>query len=322
MIVLRWILMTLQFAQASVVVLPAQKALESDYEAFMAAHQEFKTPEQVLRGHSPSSADSPLLKEFADAQTAFISPEPKLAIPIFERLLNKVPDSWSASERSILFQSAMRLAQLETGANRIKWLMKALSQGPDQIPDAQLFPPPLVQEWEELRNKSPKISVQKLIPFGWKGIQIQGAYYDLSSDVQIPITSEPVHLKWISNLYQPFTAIQPLFAPKDGQLPREAWVTGECRRPEFSESAKTFSEKKAFFNLDCVDSADSKPKELKLGVTEPKNPSITMFAEPKTRPIYKSPWFWAGVGAAVLVAIAVTQRKSESEKEPSTTYGY
>lgn len=325
MIAFRLILITLQLAHSAVVVIPAEHASEDDYNAFMEAHQEYRTPEQEIRkrpvnGHEESSQ---LLKLFADAQAAFIGADPKTSMPIFESIVGQSAlESWSASERSILFQSSLRLAQQESGSKRAHWLLRSLTVAPDQKPNAELFPPPLVQEWEAVKERTPRIEARQLIPNGWQGIQVQGIYYDRDSVAQLPITGEEVHLRWISNRFQSYSQVVALTKDKPPTLPQKPWLRGECHSPEYSKSAEVFAERKSFFDLSCRTDVEPKADRLKFNPISTKENTLTMFEEPVRKPFYKSGWFWTGVGAAIVVAIVISQKKQESEREPSTTYGY
>ncbi len=310
------------FVHASEVVVQSPSSLDVEYRAYLAAHAACVTPTEALVRMRPSTAvREKLVHDFADAQKAFLGTDSGLARTKLESLINQIPNQdWSSGDRQVFFKSAMRRAQLAVNDPEMEmWLRHALTIGYEFNPDHTLFPPPLIQRWQQVKQKIQTRKVQVAgLNVDWSQIMINGVSCTADVCPAFPDTDIPVRITWLSDKWQPYTAIIKL-----SQLPQEiparrAWVAGECRSPQFDRAANIFRDKQPFFGLDCE---KSQATSANLNLT-PVSGRLNMFEPPKKeRPLYKSPWLWAGVGAVIAIVVAQSQ-KSQEKKDPSTSYGY
>ena len=251
MIFLKCLLLITQMAFSATVVIPSATASKADYEAYLAAHPEWQTPAEELSNRLvPAEKRNQLIETYARAQAEFIGADPAKAVPLLEDILRDInSEDWGPAERRILFQSALRRAQLADEGAKPKWLKLAITVGSDGEVDPNLFPPPLLESLAQLKKDLPKIPVRHLIPEGWDRVKVQGLSYSTKSDQLIPDTGEPVRISWISNLYQPESAVLPLQKASKAHLQAQAWVDGSCDSPRFRPTARQFSSKSAFFSL-------------------------------------------------------------------------
>ena len=309
-------------SHASEVVLQSAASADVEYRAYLAAHAECVTPTEALNRMRPSSsAREKLVNDFADSQKAFLGTDSNLARTKLEFLISQIPnEDWSAAERQVFFKSAMRRAQLAINDPDMDiWLKHALTIGYELHPDHTLFPPPLIQRWQQLKQK---IQMRKIQVPGlggeWSQIMINGVPCTANSCPAFPDTDLPLRITWLSDKWQPYTALIKLRDVPQEIPARRAWVAGECRSPQLDRAANIFRDKQPFFGLDCEKSHVT-GANLNLMAAPG---GLNMFAPiKKERPLYKSPWLWAGVGAVIAIVVAQSQ-KSQEKKDPSTSYGY
>lgn len=313
----------LNLAWPSEVLLQSPGSSDIEYQAFLAAHGEVRTPIDALRSARPSAmAREALTDEFGAAQKIFLSGASLEARRALEQLWAKLPnEDWTAADRAVFFQVALRRAQLATTADIDSWLKRALMVGFDLNADPSLFPPPLLSRYKKLKAAVPRVSVT---PPGlgrdWPLVLINGRLCTQEACARVPDVAEPLRVTWLSNQWQPFSATITVHQLPHQTAPRRPWVQGECREPKISATAQQFKTTRVFHSLECSES--EAPTKINLQPVASSEP-ITMFDPPKkSRPLYKSPWLWVGVGVAVAILVASQQKRSDPAEEPSTTYGY
>ena len=316
----------LSLSPATEVVVQSPDSSDVEYRAYLAAHADCVSPTQaLLRARPRAAAREKLVNDFAATQKAFLGLEVNVARAELESLLEQMThDDWSPAERQVFFKTALRRAQLSTDQPDMdRWLNVALTIGYDLQPDHILFPPPLVTRWKHIKqqNLSRKIQVHGL-GADWSRILINGVSCTVGSCPLIPQTDVPVRVTWLSDKWQPYTTITKTSRLSHEVPVRRAWVTGDCKSPQFDRGASVFADKQPFFGLSC-----EKLQVAAVDLTlKPANShsTIDMFTPPKkTRPLYKSPWLWTGVGTVVAIAvIAAKKRPSKGDKDTSSSYGY
>jgi len=312
---------TLALAWPQEIVFQGPAAPNVEYQAHLAAHADLTTPTQALLKNRVSTSDrESLVAEFAAAQKAFLSGETDDARKKIEALLAKLPaEDWHAQDREIFLKAALRRAQLAAHESEVEpWLKWALAAGHDLPVDRTLFPPPLVAHFLRLKNSIPYIDPHPPgIGADWSAVLINGKICTAESCARVPSLDIPVRVTWLSDKWQPQSFAIPVDKLPRRTVPNIAWVSGTCEEPKFAPATKPFSAPKAFFGLEC-----SQPKKVINLQPVARADGLTMFNPPKRdRPIYKSPWLWAGVGTAIAILVVNSQKQSE-KKEPTTTYGY
>lgn len=320
-----WIVVFSLFNLASSeVLLQAPMAPDREYRAFLTAYTSYSTPTAaLLKGRPTAEAKEDLITRFAEAQRVFLSGDAAQARARFEEVLaQQVEQDWSAAEQRIFFDSALRRAQLAGGGDADHWLRLAAGI-PGLAPDRTLFPPPLVRRFLAFRSQLAKRAVKAPgLGSDWSLILINGVACSADSCPAMADTGLPVRITYLSDKWQPFTTVAPMSRVAITVPDRKPWVNGGCGDPVFAPAAGRFAAKKAFFRVDCETPVAVQNLNLRPVA---RTDAITMFDPPKkARPFYKSPWLWAGVGAAAVIAVIVAnnQREQRENKEPSTTYGY
>ena len=154
----------------------------------------------------------------------------------------------------------------------------------------------------------------------WSRVLIHGVPCSRERCPEFPDVDTALRVTWISDKWQPFTTAIRLTRLEHQIPPRKAWVAGECQKPRFERAAEQFPDKDVFFNLACTKTEIALSK-VNFNPVVPAA-AVTMFDEPKRdRPVYRSPWLWAGIGTAVAILVVQSQQKQE-KKDPSTSYGY
>ncbi len=102
---------------------------------------------------APSWAVSAFYEQFARAQQAFEEGQAQKAQHEFEWLVKSAySEQLSPVQRQSFFHSYLRLAQLsKDGFQKKLWLLKAMETMPRVDPDPELFPPPLLALYRELK---------------------------------------------------------------------------------------------------------------------------------------------------------------------------
>ena len=106
----------------------------------------------------PYSSDEPLKPLLVKAQFHFLKGSLAKAREIFTEIDElKLHQSWSLKNREYIVYAQLRLAQMARSKNkRSFWLRQAWEFDGNIEPDENLFPPPIVKEWMDLAQSSPK----------------------------------------------------------------------------------------------------------------------------------------------------------------------
>ncbi len=309
-------------AQSPEVLVKHPSSSETDYRAYLMADSGLISPTRyLLRHRSKREARQKLMNAFAEAQKAFLGDQTDSAKRQFSAVTElALSEDWELLDREILLTSFLRLAQLSEGEARRGYLVKSLAFADGAKLDESLFPPPLLEEWRELKRKlTYQTPVIKGLGTDWSTVLINGAVCDPHHCPALPIIDEPIRITWISDSWQTQSTILKLSELETYQPKLQPWLEGTCQNPQFAKNLP-FAKRRAFFSLQC-----EQPKTLTLSDLKPKA-SPKLFDEPipeKKKPFYKSPWVWAGAATIVAILIANQNKKNGSERrEPTTTYGY
>ena len=307
---LRWILVLAIFAEPAMatVLYRAPKTSRLDYKAALKADTEGVSPaDHHLRTHPLASAREALIAATTAAQEAFVSGSKDSARAEFEKVVAMMTsDDWSASDRQIFLHAYFRLAQLES--NELKqrqWLAHALLAGEDLKPDADLFPPPLLRTWSQIRAELPRRKVS--VEGDWSLVLLNGRPCRIA-ECTLPQVEAPVRVTLLSDVWVTWSSVLEASRTEKLSPSKVAWVEGSCAQPEYHKSAaserRLVCDPKGPLNLKPVAAAPSIPKPV------------------DDKKFYQNKWLWAGVGAVVVGIIIASAQKSKDDKEPSTTYGH
>ena len=188
--------------------------------------------EQIRTTPRPIEVQS-ILKQ---AQIDFLSYEPERSKKSFRRITEYMHAfDWNEEERKIIFYSLFRLAQLEKDLQKQELFLKeALVFGRDLKIDLQVFPPPLVSSYLDLKKKSSFISLDLKKLFPWHEIVlINGKVYSNKEKVTLPYGMYRVSA--FSSSHKDRTQLLSLshFALKVLKTP--PLVSGSCQKPGFNK---------------------------------------------------------------------------------------
>jgi hypothetical protein len=324
---MRWILAFLTAWPAAgnatggrTVLLPAPSAPTLEYRAALKADPSLTSPSEIYLSHRPSpETRDHLLAAYARARQAFLGQSPDEARSRYRAVADMaLDDDWGRTERAVLLNSYLRLAQLDSDpAARDRWLVRALFLGPGLKPDATLFPPPLLRRLAQLDRESPKFKPVDVLAGGdWTLLLINGVPCSRSGCPDFPRLPQTTRVTLLSEKWRPQTLRIDLNRLAGAEIARLAWAGGDCGRPESSPEAGRFKNKQIFFGLKCARPDQAGTTALNLAP-----PVIPSMPKTRSKPFYQSGWFWAGVGTVALTAIWLGSRRHGEEKEPTTTYG-
>lgn len=293
-----------------------------DYRATLKADPELISPtEYHLKSRPTVARRDELLAMFAHAQRAFLENQPAEARQSFLGVVGLLGrDDWSLSERSIFLNAYLRLAQLEAdpGARRT-WLADSLTLGSDLVPDADLFPPPLLQERAQLAIEVPRFRLpERWFEEGWQAVLINGQVCRVGQACPTwPRLDRDVRLTFLSDRWATVEVSRTLAGLEIYQPPRQGWFEGNCESPRFHSAADSIPARR----VACAAPVAAPLVNERLQPTVAPAPEFarvnTKEEEPK---FYQNKWLWAGVG--VLAVAIVMSAQGKDEKSPTTTYGY
>jgi hypothetical protein len=285
--------------------------LEKDLVDPMTAHKQMH-PSPARREH--------LLQMLSEAQQIFLAG--KDAKTAFENILSLLnSDDWKTSQREIFHYAALRLAQISTDQKiRDQWLLTALQIENEVSISAELFPPPVLARYRELKKISRKVNLAARLN-GWSSFLINGVECSMKSCPDIILSNQPVRVTALSDQWVTQSLLINLNAGDSLDLPKSAWLTADCELSDAALKGQGFCEFKtdpivqiAKLDLRPKSPLDSNPHAAqKLVAPQP---------PPKRMPEWiKSKWLWIGVGLVTTAAvIAANQPKQETKKEPTVSY--
>lgn len=309
--------------QATVLVQgPGTSTIE--YRSALKADSDLASPTQTLLRKTPAGRDN-LLALFAEAQKSFLDNSKGEAQAKFQNLVSLLStEDWSQSDRSIFQLAYLRLAQMELSPEKQDyWITRSLLAGEDISPDKNLFPPPLLRRWMQIRNEIPRFTgFESWFREGWNTVLINGIPCTKTSCQGWPMISEKVRLSFLSDQWIPQSKLVDGSELSSAKVPRIAWVDGSCARSEFHQDASALPDKKAFWGAACDRPPLVQAQQLNLQPVASNEPIPKMTIKEKAPAFYKSKWFWIGVGVVTAGIVIASSQKKDDKKEPSTTYGY
>ncbi len=320
---MRWLCIFLMLGNSvhAAVLFQSVNSSPLDYRAALRADSGLQTPTQAyFKAHPSIENRSRLLSLFAEAQKAFLGNSKDEARAQFINLLMLASeDDWGRSEREVFLQAYFRLAQMDLDSDQqTKYLSQALAIGDDLEVPADLFPPPFVRRFAQLKNEIPRGQIPaRFFQDGWSAILINGTVCNRQNCSAVALVPGEARITFVSDQWIPFTVNVELSELTSVNPKRVAWIGGDCEKTIFHAQAEMAKEKRAFWSLTC----GAAPK-INLQPIARSDALPRLDVQTKSSAFYKSPWFWAGVSAVAVAVIVASAQKSSGEKKPSTAYGY
>ena len=189
---------------------------------------------QLKKIQEQSDALQQLTMLLEQAQKSFLKDHLKQSGDYFHSIVKRAYErDWMEEAQKIIFYSFLRLAQIEwKGLSAEAFLYSASVFAPHLDPNADLFPPPLIQKFQSIKKNQSRISLslKQIFPFH-EIVLINGRVF--SNVVKLPYGEYRVtalsssHKKWsrvisLSKLVQKRVVTTPL-------------VRGSCQHPIFSK---------------------------------------------------------------------------------------
>ena len=243
------------------------------------------------------------------AQEDFLSHEPERSKKSFSLITEHIHAfDWTEEERKIIFYSLLRLAQLERNKQKQKLLLQeAVVFSLDIKLDLQVFPPPLVELYSNIKKQITFISLnlEKVFP-RHEIVLINGKVYPHTDEIRLPYGMYRVtafsssHTSWSQNL-----SLSRLMTKRVNTF---SLVSGSCK--EASINNFTLKDYRILFPNFCIwhsikEQLVQKQKELNLA---------DLNKPAKKKQWYEEELLWVGA-ALVLVAGTIFILSVDSDKD-------
>ena len=298
-----------------------------EYEAFLKTHPEYEPVMSVWLENPAYEVSSRSLRQaFDEAEKSFLSEPVEVAYDKYKQVPTLAFKSdWSDSERQLIFHAFLRVAQTAINEKKRMEYLKLSKQFDSKLrPDDNLFPPPLIKEWDSLQAKDLFKIIQLNKSFSAYSVGfINGRKIEFKR-FTVLVPKSDFRLTLLSNSKAPFTKIvnaEKIYSVKPSS---PSLVEGSCKKPEIYKGMS--SSAAALFAGDCVANTEGSMLGAPGGnLPTVKNKYLTDVSEKtlaqnrletrtsfESAPFYKSGTFWVAVGA---VAAYVAYKQKEDNKD-------
>ena len=261
--------------------------------------------------------------DFNRAEQAFLSAEMRPARELYFNIVQRRHRfDWPKASRERIFNALLRMAMIESESEgRRRWLVEALHFDPQIDPDADIFPPPLLEELAILRNSLPS---QKLRTDSWPTsihtALINGREIPRTPEISLP--SQNFRLTLLSDQNFPMTQMMDLEKGDDSTWTVEPLVQGHCLQPEWTRTKDHYPRHhRVIFEESCETPSAVPPITAKIPSPLPLAQSIIASSPEKAPSFWRNKWFWLGVGAVVGGTVLYQQIRAQNSS-PTTRDGF
>lgn len=299
------------FAQE--VVIQSEDTTNFQYEKHLnenPTHQSFIQYKQSLKNNlSPK-----MLSRLKKAQFEFLEGSLQKSVKEFQAIVDmRFSANWGKKEREAIHFSFLRLAQLEK--NKIKrrnYLKKAYSFSPKIKANSQLFPPPLISEYNAIKKElKPKVWP---LPEGadvFSHIQINGVKKDGNTSF-VQLFPGTHRIQFLSNKYEPVHFVVNTSNIEEIKIRPMPLARGNCLQPQFSNQLP-----KQIPHIYLTPNCQGEK-------IQPKNtiPVVGIAGLPKGESrkkieFYESKWFWIGMSVVAAGVLMHQNNKGGTSTQPN-----
>ncbi len=273
-----------------------------------------------LKARSTSAEELTLIGDFEQAENLFLNADIKTAKKQYEYIVHRhLKSDWTAKARQAIFNSYFRLASLETDhEDRNRWIEKAIAFDSTLEPDEDLFAPPLRESYQNLKRSSHLITISTATwPSSISTILVNGRELKKTDSFVVPLA--PFRLTVVSESYSPFSQTLKAKDLKEMEFHLEPLVLGNCGAPEWTKSSESYPKlHQVIYPNGCVveNSTTPKIKLSELAARPHEDTPIRIATQaPQPNSIFKSKWFWIGIGVAAGGFLAYQQ--SQNNQSPA-----
>lgn len=233
----------------------------------------------------PESLQDGLSHAFSAAQESFLRSElPLMEAQWLDVTAYALKADWAKPQRDMIQTAYFRLAQMASTPEKTRqFLEMAIQLDASYTPNPQLFPPPLIDQYEALRTKSQKIQVSTKAWHGFSQILVNGVPHDLENQTEILLSPGLLRVTFLSPSFEPVTRVL------DSKILAQF-------RPQKIAAQMNMPEK----------------------IYSPEPAITTPLPASKPQRLFEKPSFW--VGAAILAGVALAiERQGRSDRDRANT---
>lgn len=312
-------------AQADLVIRAGMTPF-SQYAAWITTHPTDRSWVAELEKRHPSHYQSTKLLDLTEAaQKAFLSGSLTDAKNKFISIAAMAHrDDWHKPQREAITYAMLRTAQLHSGRVHSQYLIAAAQFGFDIYFGVEVFPPPLVNEWQKEVNlaKSHATKISNLKDFeGFDILKIDGRSYPIKNLEKIEIMPGAHRISLLANHANYFTQKINSSQLQVMKIKPDILVYGNCNEPK--APADTHFAFTALFDKACVRhfngvtwalDAETKLDRLDLQANAFKNSPIQALNSPiKNSSDRRRNLLWLGVGAVLLTSLALVYKNNQAK---------
>ncbi len=256
-----------------------------------------------------SDSDQMLKSKLERAQRAWLSGDLETARSHFRAITElAMKADWRNDQREVIQAAFLRMAQSsESSTERGGWLESALRLYGDLAPDATIFPPPLLNEFEATKKRLPTVTIELADAFSdFRYLLIDGRRVDLASENHVELTTGLHRLTALSDSHESVTEFMTAAQLRVLRLSPPPLTEGLCERAKLRSRNALPSGVELFAGSGCKQGLTSILDEARLVTAAPL--SMPASVEPRDRT-----WLYV-IGGAVLAgaAYAIANHQQQS----------
>ncbi|MCJ8276751.1 MAG: hypothetical protein MJK18_07910, partial [Bdellovibrionales bacterium] len=242
------------------VIVQGENLSDVEYEQFMLENPQKKTYVDFQQS-GQSAHKSKLLKLLKQAQYEFLQGSLEKSKELYTEISElRHQMDWKKNEKKTIHYALMRLAQLSASKDQQSaYIKKALAWDTKLKPDSELFPPPLVRLYHQIKTSQ----ADKVWPLPHKATEFSKITVNGSP---IPLGQSYIKLKpgiyrfnFISNKYKNVSLVTEAKNLADHKLILAPLASGQCDSPAFNEDIK-IKNHMALYDKGCL-----LPTDISLG---------------------------------------------------------
>lgn len=260
---------------------------------------------------------SRLRNDYITAKRAFLTQDLAQAQVAFEHIFSQAFEhSWEPAQRLIVFDSALRRAQLsESEEEKDLWIKKAYCFDPTQRPSKNNYSPSFQRHFYEVKKAAPLVSYHRPLSYETFPIwRINGRTHDWRTQEHLSLCQSQQRVEYLSESYQPVVRVARHYDWSLWPTSLYPVVSGQCGQMQWLETQVTH----IFFHKDCIGQKATTTNRAFQGQLQ------TRLPKPSDRSSWmERNWLWLGLGAIAGVLVATQNQGSERDsKDPVHRDGF
>lgn len=332
---------TNSFAQETIVAIQPIVTSSTHFNASLMVDQDLKPISQFLR-HQPLDHIEALKADFLTAQKAFLESEIKMIQDQWLKVTQwAFKSDWNDEYRELIHTAYLRLAQSSSNAAESdQWLRIAIQYDDRFQPSTNLYPPPLITRYNQLKKTIPRTLLNLASIKNISLILINGREYAVSKVTRYNIPTAEARVAYLSNSLAPQTRTMSTGDISNYSAKQTYMVAGDCANPKIQNEALLSLKSRQLalvFPNNCIrmiknglllENNSTKNdslagKDINTREYDHLNTESAYLATQsqwdsrlaQSKPFYKKPLFW--VGASVVVSAIILSQKDKGSENPS-----